>query len=778
MNIWRDPVVVLVLSILVGCGVWFGSQPPQPLDANVPDTQFSGARAGALLRVLYPDEQPHVSGSPQNAALLDRIVEQLTAFGYAPEIQSRFQCRPEEGICSPVENILVVKKGTGSPPATVNGKNLLLMAHYDSTWAGPGLADDGAGVATVMEIARMAVASEDFSHDVIFLLTDGEEQGLIGAQAFVTEHELFRSVGAVINLDARGTSGPSMMFETGPGNRGVIRMLAKNLSRPVANSLSYEFYQRMPNDTDFTLFREHQIAGVNFAFAGNAATYHSLLDDLEHVDMASLQHHGQNAWAMLLALDERQLEKLKSDEDAAYVDLFGVKMLQYPFSSGAGLVLVLGVLAMVAIRRAFPRQMQLRQVLWTLTGVGLLAALLMLAGYVVSWPLGRWVDMHPLQHAFPWLGRSALLLVSVWVVFEVLRWLAPRASLGSVTFTCWGLFLILGLTLANKLPAASVMVVLPLLAFWLGLVLDAFRWKKPPRLLFATLGGFLGAAYIGLYGFFALDVVINLEQGHFKVVPLLLPMVAVLPVLLWNFEQNQRTGRFGTLMLVLLLGMCIGQRFVPAYTRDVPRDMTLMLHQEQGAERAWLVLESSIGNPDPDFAELNGFASTPLPAWDGETRTVMARLVDPVALPGLGEIRLSRLDNASSTLHKRLIEMEVPPGLQLIALSFPHSAGFSRALVNGQLAAEIKKGSENAGRLAINHPPAGRLRIEYETSAASGFEVLVTTRHSLPEELAAPFQADWPDDAQPAFRGPRALLSQRLRVDDSLATGGNQASTR
>jgi len=778
MNLWRDPVVVLLVSILLGWGVWAGSQAPQPLGADVPDTEFSGVRAEALLRLLYRDDQPHVAGSPQNAALRDRIMELLKSFGYEPEIQSRFQCRPEEGMCSPVENILAVKKGTGMAPAAANGKTLLLMAHYDSTWAGPGLADDGSGVAAVLEIARMAFGSGAFGHDVIFLLTDAEEQGLLGAEAFVKHHELFPSVGALINLDARGASGPSMMFETGPGNRGVIRMLAKNLDRPVANSLSYEFYQRMPNDTDFTPFREHGLAGVNFAFTRHASVYHSRIDDLQRLDMASLQHHGQNAWAMLQALDDRRLEKLKSDEDAAYIDLFGTKMLQYPFSSAAGLVLVLGILAMVAIRRSFPQQVRFRQVLWTLLGVAFLLTLLVLAGYVVSWPLGRWVDMHPLEHAFPWLGRSALLLISVWVVFEVLRWLAPRATQGSVTFTCWGLFLILGLTLAQKLPSASVMVVLPLLGFTLGLVLDAFRWKKPPRLLFATLGGFLGAAYIGLYGFFALDVVFNFEQGHIRVVPLILPMLAVLPVLLWNFEQNQRTGRFGTLMLFLLLCLCVGQRFVPAYTGDVPRDMSLMLHQEQGAERAWLVLDSAIGKPDRRFAEESGFAPMNLPAWDGESKTVLGRSIEPVALPPLGEIRISPQDaDLVGKRNHNLLEMDIPPGVQWIAFNFPRSAGFSRALVNGQLAAQFNAASEDPGHIIINHPPVGRLRIEFETTAVPGFDLLITARHELPEELIASLRDDWPEDAQPAFRGPRALQIQRLRIGGPIMPPEDQDSS-
>jgi hypothetical protein len=154
------------------------------------------------------------------------------------------------------------------------------------------------------------------------------------------------------------------MFETGDNNRGVIRMLTKNLDHPVANSLAYEVYRRMPNDTDFTIYKAHGLPGVNFAFTGSAASYHSSLDELEQLDHGSLQHHGENAWSMLLALDERDLDRLPSSEDAAYIDLFGQRLLHYPLSSALGLALLLGILALVAVRGAFRRQLTFRQLAW------------------------------------------------------------------------------------------------------------------------------------------------------------------------------------------------------------------------------------------------------------------------------------------------------------------------------------------------------------------------------------------------------------------------------
>lgn len=86
--------------------------------------------------------------------------------------------------------------------------------------AGPGASDDGAAVATVLEIARILAARPASRHPVVLLITDGEEAGLLGAFLFVREHPLAKQVRAAVNLDARGTSGPSLMFETGPRTAG------------------------------------------------------------------------------------------------------------------------------------------------------------------------------------------------------------------------------------------------------------------------------------------------------------------------------------------------------------------------------------------------------------------------------------------------------------------------------------------------------------------------------------------------------------------------------
>jgi hypothetical protein len=339
----RHPVSLLLIFGLVLLGVLRSYSTPEPLDAGAPDVVFSADRAEAILRDLMPEQRPHEAGSPFNSVIRNRVVAHLEASGYAPEIQSRFHCNPLFGACSPVENIIAVK------PGAVGKHAVLLTAHYDSGWAGPGAADDGAAVAAILEIARMAADFPPFDNDVIFLLSDSEENGLIGADAFAEHHPLFARVKAVINLEARGVSGPSAMFETGERNRSVVPC-CRRTSRARWRTRWFTRCTDAFND-DYTVYKRKGVMGVNFAFAQGVALYHSARDDPDHLDRGSLQHHGDNAWGMLTALGERDLDTIYHSEDAGYIDLFGIRLAHYPVSIAGGLALVLGVV-MLAIALA------------------------------------------------------------------------------------------------------------------------------------------------------------------------------------------------------------------------------------------------------------------------------------------------------------------------------------------------------------------------------------------------------------------------------------------
>ncbi|MDP9098729.1 MAG: M28 family peptidase, partial [Verrucomicrobiota bacterium] len=258
--------------------------------------------------------------------------------------------------------------------------------------------DDGVGVATLLETARALTAGPQLRNDILFLITDAEETDLLGARAFVAEHPWAKEVKIALNFEARGSGGPSIMFETSPQNGALIRALAKATSHPLANSLSYEIYKRLPNSSDFTVFKEAGWPGMNFAYINGLTHYHTQLDNRENVDARSLQHHGSYALALSRYFGGA-VPAAMQEGDAIYFDAVGFLVVRYPawlarpFAFGV-LLLFAGVI-WLGFRRA------------ELTGAGIAKGALLFFGSVIvaavavggAWRLVR--QIHPGYNLIP-----------------------------------------------------------------------------------------------------------------------------------------------------------------------------------------------------------------------------------------------------------------------------------------------------------------------------------------------------------------------------------------
>lgn len=308
--------------------------PPAAVAASAPPSEFSSGRALKHLEVI--SRRPHAVGTEEHAAVRDYLLQQLTALGLEPEAQKTTVARKSGGNIrvATVENVVARLKGTGA------GRALLLVAHYDTVATSPGAGDDGSAVAALLETLRALKTEAPLANDVIFLFSDGEEIGLLGAEAFADEHRWSRDVGLVLNFESRGASGPVMMFETSSGNGPLIREFARVARRPTANSLAYEIYRVLPNNTDLTVFKGARLPGLNFANTDGFSRYHSSTDTPENLDERTLQHKGAYALALARHFGQLSLDNLKGD-NAVYFDLLGATLLYYPVK----LVLPLTVLA-------------------------------------------------------------------------------------------------------------------------------------------------------------------------------------------------------------------------------------------------------------------------------------------------------------------------------------------------------------------------------------------------------------------------------------------------
>jgi hypothetical protein len=386
---------IFLLSLL-------GSQPPSPRPISAPDSEFSAGRARAVLERLVGDGIPHPTGSAANDAVRARILEELTKLGYAPEVQTGFAC-DEYGTCATVKNVVARLDGAEA------GQSVLLAAHYDSVPAGPGASDDGAGAATVLECARALKSLPKPRHSIILLIDDGEEAGLLGARLFVDQHRWAKEIAAAVNVDTRGSSGPSILFETGSANLWIVRLYAKHAAHPATNSFAYFAYKMLPNDTDFTVFKTAGYQGANFAYIGNVVHYHTPLDNFQNASPASLQHDGDNALPMLLAFANGNLLNLPQGE-AAYFDIFGHVTVYWPASwtlliAIAATLILFGELAWLM----YKKRLALTAFVWGLFGfLGI-----MLVTFANAWILNR-VLVRAGAMPVDWVAHPVALQATFW----------------------------------------------------------------------------------------------------------------------------------------------------------------------------------------------------------------------------------------------------------------------------------------------------------------------------------------------------------------------------
>lgn len=316
--------------------------PPSAVAVDAPAAEFSSGKAMGHLRSIA--REPHPLGTLGHDAVRDYIFAELQRAGLRPAIQKAVVSNPRRRNpfqAATVENVLARLEGSAGGPAVV------LAGHYDSAPTSFGAGDDGSAVAAMLETLRALKAGPRPSRDVIFLFTDGEEEGLLGARAFVSEHPWVKDAALVLNFEARGVRGPSVMFETSGGNAPLIREFARAAPLPLANSLSYDAYKLLPNDTDFSVFREAGLAGLNFAFIEGASQYHTSLDNVQNMDERSLQHQGSNALSLARHFGGSDVRDVRGGE-AVYFDVLGLKLISY--SRVTGLVIaVLTVLLYLAL---------------------------------------------------------------------------------------------------------------------------------------------------------------------------------------------------------------------------------------------------------------------------------------------------------------------------------------------------------------------------------------------------------------------------------------------
>ncbi len=544
----RWPIFVLtLLAALVWAAIRI--QVPPPLPASAPPDQFSAARAMADVRVLA--QQPHPVGSPASAAVLAHLETRLAALGFSvrrvvtplPERPAKRLAKWGGDPASPAISLVAVRPG--SDPAA---PAVALMAHHDSVWASPGAADDIAGVAAALEIAR-AVPQPTQKRDLVLLLTDGEELGLVGARAIFDApgDPVAAHIGVVINLEARGAGGRAMMFQTGPDNGDLVRLLARSAPGASASSVAVTVYENLPNDTDFTPALKRGIAGLNFAFIGEAWAYHSPMATPERLEQGALQHLGDSALGVTRALlGAAALPAPAPSAVFAAAPIAG--LIVYPPAAGWGLLAVAaGLMALSAWWRRGEWTISAsvlsfgQAVLTILIAGGLMWGLNLMSGRVGAEYYDRLAALPRLEVVAGLAALAALLFAAS----------APAGTAWDRWLTLVKLCFVAALAAQIWLPGAGPIFAWPALLAALGLVIGA----RPGA---AGMAQLLPAALLAIPG-----LAFTAELAHFAFLgvgapmpyataPLLIPVLALLAPILP--DGPRRPALIGMVAATLLAG--------------------------------------------------------------------------------------------------------------------------------------------------------------------------------------------------------------------------------
>jgi len=339
-------VIVVGLSLMLSLFVLWTPMP------NIDDSTFSAVEAASYIKEI--SLLPHSVFDEENHETVRLYIKDtLESFVGTENVSEMNYSKDVVGSDYDIKNLLAVIPGESE-----NG--ILLVAHYDSRGhigrmgelgGSYGAADDGYGVATILEIARLYADRTDLKNSIYLLITDGEETGLYGAAMAATETTLMDKIGFVINLEARGIEGPAYMFETSTNNEVIIDFY-KNANLPVSYSIATAVYTVMPNSTDFTEFLAIDKEGVNFAVLDSLYYYHTPRDNYTNINLSSIQHYGEQVVPLV---EEFTSSTVYSDthyfegtQDQVFFTLFPNVFITYTDTT-ANVLHILVVVALIAL---------------------------------------------------------------------------------------------------------------------------------------------------------------------------------------------------------------------------------------------------------------------------------------------------------------------------------------------------------------------------------------------------------------------------------------------
>lgn len=582
-RLWAGAAVFIIAAVFL----WIGMvplAPPPALPENAAPDVFSAGRAARHMEAISQGPRPIGSLGHRRAA--EYITAELERMGIETMWQEATAAFSPEGrivISGRVVNIAGRIKGKSS------SGSIVLSAHYDSEPTTAGAGDNAAAVAALLEEARVLTQSAQLKNDVIFLFSDGEETDLLGARAFIAEHPWAANIGLVLNFEARGVSGPSIMFQTFGNDMQLARGFSRSAGRPVAYSFSNDIYRLMGNITDFNVFKEAGIPGCNFAFMDGAYAYGNMFDVPGNLDRRSLQHHGDYALGLVRSQGDEDLSRLRLQRDAVFFSLPWCGLAVYSRQAAMPLAFCSILLFFLLLAWGVKKDsLSIKGVL----GGSLAALLCMIAASAAAhflWQLLKGIQPGSLKLFWNKPLFAACVLLGFSVTAVVQSWASGRTGLKNL-MAGWLFWVMLALAAATLwAPGASYLFAWPLLGGLAGLGLLIFEPRSIPIKISITIAFMLWAGPVLVLAAPALYLVftaMTLELAGLLMIPAILfsgPLVQMILMI-----SNKRGMFFGSSLFVLFLALTVLEGFRLKAEKDFPReDVLFYCHNADSCSAIW-----------------------------------------------------------------------------------------------------------------------------------------------------------------------------------------------
>lgn len=304
------PGSVVGLLIILGLLV-----PPAPALAQAPPGAADEDRIRSLLTTLAHDSlRGRMTATPGARSAARIIGDELRSYGVEPAGDEGFLQRvpmvrsPDSGRLrlrgegvqgAPVDAYNVIGRIPGADPE-VRDEVVVVGAHYDHLGVDTpvqgdsiynGADDDASGVVAVLEAARALAAGEPPRRSVIFLLSTGEELGLVGTRWYIRNPaaSLERTV---VNLQVEMIGRPDSLA----GGRGRVWLTGFERST-MGEILRAEGVPVVPDPrpaqqfflrSDNIAFAREGIPAHTLSSYGMHGDYHTPEDEVEGIDLVHM----------------------------------------------------------------------------------------------------------------------------------------------------------------------------------------------------------------------------------------------------------------------------------------------------------------------------------------------------------------------------------------------------------------------------------------------------------------------------------------------------------